>query len=428
MNFADKLDRVQRYAAPRLRRLLRNLLRWHDDPRKRRGRRHKFASMLHALVAGLLSNSASLRDVEALSERLGLGRRKGRISDTALGKLTELLDPERLGQALVEQVRDMRHRGELVPDGLPVGVATVDGKNLATLQHHGGGAGHMRTAPDEKSCWWIMPALRSVLTSAAGRVALGQWMQPPGHGETTEFPRFFAWLVETYGRSGLIEVFDVDAGFTSRANFALVDEAGYGVVMGLKGNQPELHEFAKAALAKLVVSQAPEADTPWEVADGKRIRRQMWRTATADGYLGWKNLRQIWLVRQTTTDKDGATLGVEDRYFITNLTWARLKPTEIVTLVRRHWGIENDCFNSLDVQWREDSKPWWTEGNAVPALGVLRLMAYNIAQALRKRHLRVRVGKRWDPTPWRDIFELLKATLIELARLAALPTATAAPP
>ncbi len=196
MKFAEKLDRVQRYARPRLNRLLRNLLRWHADPRKRRGCRHKFAQMLHALVAGLLANCRSLRDVEDLSERLGLGRHGDKISDTALGKLAEVLNPLQLLPALVDQVHDMRRRGELAADGLPLHVATVDGKNLATLQHDAGKAGHFRTSDEDKKCWWLMPALRSVLTSAAGRPALGQWMQPPGHGEITEFVPFFHWLVE----------------------------------------------------------------------------------------------------------------------------------------------------------------------------------------------------------------------------------------
>jgi hypothetical protein len=60
--------------------------------------------------------------------------------------------------------------------------------------------------------------------------------------------------------------------------------------------------------------------------------------------------------------------------------WNRLKLRAILLLVRRHWGVENDCFKSLDVQWQEDTKPWWTEGNAVQALGMLRLMAYNSTQ------------------------------------------------
>lgn len=145
-----------------------------------------------------------------------------------------------------------------------------------------------------------------------------------------------------------------------------------------------------------------------------------------NGYLDWHNLRQVWLIRQTTESDD--EVKVEDRYFITNMPWARLKPVHIVTLVRRHWGVENDCFKSLDVQWQEDTKPWWTEGNAVQALGMLRLMAYNIAQMLRKRHLKEQVTKQWRPLRWRKIFELLEAALIALARLADQAQSATAPP
>lgn len=427
MNHAWKLDRVQSYTRPRLQRLLRNLLRRSTDPRKCRGRRHKYVQMLHGLLAGLLANCPSLRSVEELTERLRLGRRGSKISDTALGSLTEILEPSQFLAALVDQVHDMRSRNELDPVGLPCGVATVDGKNLATLEHHAGGLGHFRENEQKTQCWWLMPALRSVLTSAAGRPALGQWLQPPGVGESTEFRVFFWWLVMQYGRHGLFEIVDVDAGFTSRENWELVDGAGYGVVMGLKGNQPELHDYASKTLCRLAVRQDPEATTPWECQNGKRIRRELWRSDAADGYLGWQNLRQIWLVRQTTTDKDGNVLHVEDRYFISNVLWNRLKAGQILVLVRRHWGVENDCFKSLDIQWQEDTKPWWTEGNAVPALGILRLMAYNVAQYLRKRRLCVQEAGRWLPTPWRKIFELLKEALIELARLATAKEATAPP-
>lgn len=427
MKFAENLDRVQRFAKPRVSRLLNLLCREVSDPRKSRGKRHKLHHVLEAVLAGLLANCSSLRDVEELSAELRLGREHEGVSDTATGHLLEKLNPSELLAVLAQQVYDMNHRGELKPDGLPLSVATVDGKNLATLQHHGGGAGHMRISPDESTCWWLMPALRSVLTSAAGRPALGQWMQRPGHGEITEFVPFFEWLHETYGKRGLIDVFDVDAGFTSLATFDLVDSRGYGVVMNLKGNQPELHAFATSQLGVIAQRQPALAATPSEATNGVRITRELWQHELTDGYLGWRRLRQIWLVRQTTKDKNGNVLGVEDRYFITNLAPDRLAPAQILRLVRRHWGIENDCFKSLDVQWKEDSKPWWTEGAAVPVLGLLRLMAYNIVQGLRKRHLCHRVAGRSWPTQWRKTFDLIKAALLELARLGARPVCSTAP-
>jgi hypothetical protein len=159
-----------------------------------------------------------------------------------------------------------------------------------------------------------------------------------------------------------------------------------------------------------------------------RIARQLWRLDLPDGYLAWHRLRQIWLVRQTTIDKDGVVNGIEDRYFITNLQPDRLAPAQILRLARRHWGIENVFFKSLDVQWKEEGpacpkgriapakrfewdKPWWTEGTAVPALGLLRLMACNILHGLRKRHLCHRVAGRSWPTPWRNAFDLIKAAV-----------------
>ena len=38
----------------------------------------------------------------------------------------------------------------------------------------------------------------------------------------------------------------------------------------------------------------------------------------------------------------------------------RLKPMQILRVVRHHWGIENDSHNTLDIQWREDHGPWCT--------------------------------------------------------------------
>jgi predicted transposase YbfD/YdcC len=372
--------------------------------------------MMHALLAGLLSNAPSLREVEALSARLGLGRRGGKVSDTALGKLIELLNPDALLAVLVAQVRDMRRRGELAPDGLPCGVVTIDGKCLGKLGHHAGGRGHPRVSADGARAWWELYVIRAVLVSAAGRPALLQWTRAPGESEVSSFTSVFRRLVEHFGDGELFRIVDVDAGYCSRENFATVDAAGYGVVMALKGNQPELHEMARRALGRQSTQRAAEQSTPWQCQNGHRIRRELWRTTLPAPPEGWRNLRQVWLIRQTTTDAHGCVLGVEDRYFITNVLHNYLKSSAILELVRRHWAVENDCFKSLDVQWREDARPWWSEGNALLSLGILRLLAYNLAQRLRKRHLTVATAGRREPLPWRPLYELLREALLVLGR------------
>jgi hypothetical protein len=126
----------------------------------------------------------------------------------------------------------------------------------------------------------------------------------------------------------------------------------------------------------------------------------------------WTHLRQTWLVRQETEHPDG-TVKAEDRYFVTSALWNYFKPAQILALVRGHWRVENDCFNSLDVQWREDSGLWCTKGNAVLGLSLLRVMAYNLAQMLRRRRLRRKTedGNYLEPPSWRSLFKAIMLTL-----------------
>ena len=81
--------------------------------------------------------------------------------------------------------------------------------------------------------------------------------------------------------------------------------------------------------------------------------------------------------------------------------------------MRRHWGIENDCFWTLDVQWHEDALPWCTQGRAVEVLSWLRLMAYNLLQQARRRHLRRRdaAGRREAAPAWRRVFAWVRQAL-----------------
>jgi len=254
-----------------------------------------------------------------------------------------------------------------------------------------------------------MLALRATLTSALAKPCIYQLRIPPGKGESTVFARMVDDLHRAYGRSGMFEIVDIDAGMTSLANADHVAGVGYKYVCALKGDQPELFAESKALLLPMAEEEEPEAETPRELRNGNWIRRRLWRTDEMKGFENsvgkWHHLTQTWLVRQETLKPDG-TVGVEDRFFITSVPWNRLKPEQIIRLVRGHWGIENDTYNSLDLQWREDHGPWCTKGVSVWALGVLRLMAYNVAQLLRKRRLGRKHpdGSRPKPMRWRTLF------------------------
>jgi hypothetical protein len=352
-----------------------------------------------------------------------------KISDTTLDMAARTLDPDYLSGKLVQQVREAQRSKSLRPVGLPVGVAVIDGKNLATLDHDANGTGHERTSENKKwhqageakteKAYYLMPALRATLTSAEAKLCIYQLALPPGTGESRACPAMVDALHDAYGRSDLFEVLDLDAGLTSLANADHIDELGYGYVFGLKGNQTELYAEAQALLAPRAVQTAPEAETPWERRNATHIRRRLWRTDEMRGFENsvgrWGHLRQTWLVRQETKKPNGK-IEVEDRYFISSLLRNRLRPAQILTLVRNHWGVENDTFNSLDMQWREDHAPWSSKGNAIWGLGLLRLLAYNVVQMLRRRRLRRKDHRgRWrNPMSWRQIFKIIERAIESL--------------
>lgn len=396
------------------------------DPRKEAMTDHKMQSIIWSLELGLISNQPTLRDVELVTKDLSCSARKmvpDAISDTTLDTELRRLDVRYLTEKLELQVRAMHRSKMLKPFGLPFGVVTVDGKNLATLSHNADGTGHVRTKDTEKwvkgnkraqdrDDYYLMPALRATLTSAAAKPCIQQKRLPIGTGESTNCRDFINDLHRVYGRSGMFEVLDFDAGLISLATADAVNEMNYGYVFGLKGNQPELYAEATRLFQFKTFEEEPEIETDWEKRSGKQIRRRLWRTDKMRGYENsvgnWSHLRQTWLVRQETRYPEGKQ-EVEDRYFVSSLPWNRLRPHQILTLVRGHWGVENDTFNSLDLQWKEDSAPWCTKGRSVWALGVLRLMAYNVVQYIRKRRLR---RKRQDGTmseliSWRRLFKII---------------------
>lgn len=401
------------------------------DPRQQAKVAHLMPSVLWALELGLTSNQPTLRDVEEMTQSLGPWAHSlvpTAISDTTLYTEAQRLEPAYLHEKLVQRIRDLHRAKMLQPVGLPCGVATVDGKNLATLEHDAAGTAHERSSQNEKwhlskgqeatrgESYFLMPALRATLSSAEAALCIYQLALPPGSGESTMFPDTVAGLRAAYGHSEMFRIIDVDAGLTSIGNANVVIEAGYEYVLGLKGNQPELMGEAKALLLPQSETKEPEIRTPWESRNGRRIRRSLWRTDEMAGFENsvgrWTHLRQTWLVRQETRSP-GGKLEVEDRFFLTSLERDFLNASEILLLVRRHWAVENDCFNSMDLQWREDAGPWCTQGLAIWALGLLRLMAYNTAQILRRRKLRKKRldGTRPEPMSWRSLFKAIDRAL-----------------
>ncbi len=395
------------------------------DPRQFGKVKYRIGTVIGAVFGGLLRNDRTLRQLEAQGGSSAPLSGSSRISDTQLHDLLPRFDQDYLTQKLVAQVKHMQRKKMLKGADLPVSVIAIDGKNLGKLSHDGAGHGHHRSSPAGEK-WgtssdgvghWYAPVLRGVLVSAEQRPIMLQMAIPVGTGEAAVFADFFEQLDKNYSRGGFVDVITADAGMCSLKNADTVAQAGATYVFGLKGNQTALHDAAQFELQDKVKQNAPEAQTGWEPRSGAKLRRQLWRTdalvdfETCAGT--WSHLSQTWLVRQTTQHPDGRQ-EIEDRYFVTNMTKGRLTPTQMLTLVRAHWRIENDAFNSLDMQWGEDSGRWCKTGAAMWTLSLLRCMAYNLIQHLRRCHLRKKTGTAMQTAilPWASVFEAVAATVL----------------
>lgn len=361
-----------------------------SDPRHPRGRRWALPQVLETVLGGLVLQFPSCHRLDEAT-RLGPPPRVGElrlapIPDATLQWILPQVDRTEVRQLLVESVRaEVRRKSIRHPEGV-LRTLAIDGKCLWS--------GRRRGCPDcqLQGVGQVHRVMRALLTSARPRVFLDQHTLGAAENEMGAFAAFWAQLLETYGRLDLFEVVTLDAGYSSLKNATLIEAAGYGYVVGLKANHPELLREAQRLLEPAAASQRPEARV-LERDHRQWVRRGLWRTQACAGWLDWTHLRQVWLVRtekfarQTTPRPDSVPTAVEDHYYLTNLPWNRLEGMGILGVVRGHWGIENNGFRTLDMEWEEE-RAWCTKGAATDVLGLLRLWAYNLVGLLQGRYLR----------------------------------------
>ena len=384
------------------------------DPRAARGQRWTKQALLTTALIGLLAVERTLRDVETLTEQLsGLWRVLGiprRLPDSTLALfLSRLGDEAGLRRCLVEQVREAERRKALEPERLPINMVTVDGQTVWCSQEQVDP--EAQRSDQEGFATFNFRVLHAVLVSASAQPCIDQMVIPAATNEMGTFGDFFERLVKTYGRSKRLELISTDAGMTSADNAKLVDGHGCGYLMAVKGDQPNLLAEAQRLCGSGDHKQngyVVEAATGPERYQGKLVRRELYRSREIEGWPKWDSARQVWRVKQTTEHPKG-TIDVENRYFVTNLLWNRLKPGEILAVVRAHWGIENGCHWTLDVVMGEDMRVWCKQGKAVRMLSWLRLLAYNVLRSLRDRYLRSEQGRH---ITWRDLVRTVWLALV----------------
>src|SRR6266545_101136 len=117
----------------------------------------------------------------------------------------------------------------------------------------------------------------------------------------------------------------------------------------------------------------------------------------------------LWYVCQTTTDRRGEIVAVEQRYFVTSIPTGTLTRDQELALVRMHWAIENGCHWTMDVMLGEDEgHPCQASRASIETVSWLRLIGYNAVSAWRTLAPR----KDGKPVAWARAMETLRDALL----------------
>lgn len=390
------------------------------DERDRRGVRWGRDTLLGAALVGLATEARSLADVERVTSDLSVAARRRlgiprRVPDTTLRENLCSMTPEALRPCLHRLVRAAHRRKALAPDGLPFGVASMDGKATALPVGADQRAQRQTTAAEGKLSS-LVRTITTTLTTSAARPCIDVTTVPAATNEMGAFEAALEALLSAYGGGDLFRLVTYDAGACSLHNASLIRARNLHYLLGLTAAQPALFGAARRWLGARAPKDADAVSS--DTAAGHVVTRRLYLGAACqvDRSEGWEaHLRTVLRVETVTTDARGKVT-VENRYLISSLATDRLTPEQWLLLVRRHWGVEI-THQTLDVAFHEDRRPWITHNpRGMLVVAVLRRIAYTLLALFRS------VTQRSDArrsVPWKSLFRdvlvaLLTATPAQL--------------
>lgn len=393
------------------------------DPRSRRGRRHRLASVL-ALVAcaTVAAGSDSLTAIEQWADnapqsvladlavwRNPLTGRHQPPSERTLRRVLAELDGEELDAqigAFLNQKRaaappereaalpgrrterEARRAARRPPQakvtGLPAGYA-ADGKALKGARQNHGGQVHLLALAAHADA--TICAQRQIPAKSSEISALNPLLSQFGPAQPAD------------------AVITADALHTQRASARLLVQTHHAhYVLIVKANQPTLRA---ATVRALTGSDTAFADvTHIEVDRGHgRTEQRITRTAPAGG-IDFPHAAQVFRILRYRGGLDGQRRSKEVVYGITDLTAEQAGAPQITAYVRDHWNaIENGIHHVRDVTFREDACQART-GTLPRALAAFRNLAIG---ALRHAgHVNIAHARRHHVYDHQRILDLFK--------------------
>ena len=406
-----------------------------DDPRHQPWVIHPLKALLCLAVLALATHARSTRMVECRSEQLHPKIRrqfglKRSVSDNGFGLVLPRLAWTDLRRALHRQVKSEWRRRNLRPTRLSHSTVAIDGKHMARIPEWRLRAIITRQTPldgqkltnteleavlksqlpyvqwhkrKEGPSYGLVRVHRATLVSSDAAAVIDQW---PIKGKTNEegtIETTLAALLDGYGRTNIVELVTLDAGNATPEAARKLQCRNVDYLMAIKTPQGAVHRKAVDTLGELPGNQAETTICYRE--DGKTVCYTVW-THQLDDDLGWAGARQLVGVERLVAEDDGETT-VGNRFFVTSLSTDELDSEEALKVVKAHWRCENNGHWTADAIWEEDAyrTPWTSHPDGILAVGLLRMIAFNILSVMRSLARLKNCEKEQRKPTWEMVIE-----------------------
>lgn len=308
------------------------------DPRHTRNRRHLLGDVLVISVCGVIVGCDGPTSIarwarakeDWLREVLALPN--GIPSRDCIRRVLSALQPEAFQTCFQQWIAAARL--ENTDDGRPT--IAIDGKTARRSHDRQAGLGPLHAV----SAWLSEQGL-----------ALGQVATDEKSNEITAIPE----LIDHVDVNGAIVT--IDAMGCQKEIAKKITDAGGDYVLGVKDNQPTLHQAIKTYFDEHLDDDlrnvAHRRHETCETSHGRRDQRYYYLAKVPDDFPlkdEWAGLSAIGLAVRMTEKKDG-TFSDDARFFISS---RYLSGPRFAQAVRGHWGIENSLHWVLDVTFDED--------------------------------------------------------------------------
>jgi predicted transposase YbfD/YdcC len=354
------------------------------DPRVNRRKRHRLSDILTIALCAVLCGADDFVEIELFGrlkrdwfqERLDLPN--GIPSHDTFTRVFAQLDPDAFREGFLSWIEAVKASLATTAEQRSVSPEqiAIDGKTL----RHSFEAGNVHSAIHMVSAWAHQSGL-----------VLAQLKVDGKSNEITAVPE----LLKRLDIAGCIV--SMDAMHCQKETVRQIVEQEGDYVVGLKGNQENLHEavalFFDDALKQDFVEPGKDGPTiiqhvsfQEQEKDHGRIETRKCTVVSAEPHLTWldpdgqwKGLASIVLIEsERRTGRDFENVTTERRFYISSLPGHTKKDARrLARAVRHHWGIENSLHWVLDIAFREDENR--TRKHHGPEnLATLRHIAYNL--------------------------------------------------